>query len=184
MFKTLCLTATVALAHAIESKPRFEPTIDVKELAQISTQAANEAALALLDQMEEAADNASQAAAAELSKATAGADDVTAAAVAVGPGISHEASPEIEEILKMLDINNNGKVSWTEMITAVNALASMLNFKISATGKGELKYMWTLVDTDFDNEITTSEVEAILKKAPIIDKLNAWASKVLKVGQQ
>ena len=84
----------------------------------------------------------------------------------------------------MLDINNNGKVSWTEMITAVNALANMLNFKISATGKGELKYMWTLVDTDFDGEITLTEVEAILKKAPIIDKLNAWASKVLKVGQQ
>ena len=138
--------------------------------------------------MEEAADNASQAAAAELNKASSGVEPAeavpVAAPVVVGPGISHESSPEIDEILKMLDINNNGKVSWTEMITAVNALADMLNFKISATGKGELKYMWTLVDTDFDGEITNSEVEAILKKAPIVDKLNAWASKVLKVGQQ
>lgn len=90
---------------------------------------------------------------------------------------------EIDEILKMLDINGNGKVSWTELTTTVTALARMLNFKISAVGKGELKYMWTLIDTDADNELTTAEVKAILKKAPIIEKLNAWAAKVLKVGQ-
>ena len=83
----------------------------------------------------------------------------------------------------MLDINGNGKISWTEMTTATSSLANMLNFKISATGKGEMKYMWTLIDTDQDGELTTSEVRAILKKAPIIEKLNAWAAKVLKVGQ-
>ena len=79
--------------------------------------------------------------------------------------------------------NRNGKISWTELTTATSSLANMLNFKISATGKGEMKYMWTLIDTDQDGELTTTEVRAILKKAPIIEKLNAWAAKVLKVGQ-
>ena len=55
---------------------------------------------------------------------------------------------EIEEILKMLDLNGNGKISWTELTTAVSSLAKMLNFKISSVGKGEMKYMWTLIDTD------------------------------------
>ena len=58
----------------------------------------------------------------------------------------------------------------------------MLKFKISPAGKGELKYMWTLVDTDMDGELTTTEVKSILKKVPIIEKMNSWAAKVLKVG--
>ena len=82
----------------------------------------------------------------------------------------------------MLDLNGNGKVSWTEMITSLEALANMMKFKISPTGKGELKYMWKLVDTDLDDELNHEEVKACLLKAPIIDKMNAWASKILKVG--
>ena len=56
--------------------------------------------------------------------------------------------------MKMLDLNGNGKVSWTEMVTAISALSEMLGFHMSTTGKGEMKYMWTLLDTDYDGELT------------------------------
>ena len=177
MYKTLCLlTASVALSQA--TNRNFEPTINLKELAQISEESATNAAMALLDQLEESADNANNSAQNELKAAQNLAQTTTVVDRAV-----EEGQEEMDEILKMLDLNGNGKVSWTEMITAINSLANMLNFKISATGKGELKYMWTLTDTDMDGEITDTEVKAILKKAPIIDKLNTWAAKVLKVGQ-
>ena len=70
--------------------------------------------------------------------------------------------------MKMLDLNGNGKVSWTEFISAVSSLTDMLHFKVSPTNKGEMKYMWTLLDTDHDGEITHSESRAILNMAPLI----------------
>ena len=42
--------------------------------------------------------------------------------------------------------------------------------------------MWTLLDSDGDGELSKDEVEAILEKAPLVDKLNKLAAKTLKVG--
>ena len=85
--------------------------------------------------------------------------------------------------MKMLDLNGNGKVSWTEFLSAIMSLTDMLQLKVNPTNKGEMKYMWTLLDTDQDGELTLEECRAVLDMAPLIKKLNTWATKTLNVGE-
>ena len=82
----------------------------------------------------------------------------------------------------MLDVDGDGKISYTETLAALNSLAKMLNYKVTRMGKAELKYMWTLLNTNHDGKLEKAEVEAVLDKAPVVDMLNSWAAKVLKVG--
>ena len=101
----------------------------------------------------------------------------------VVPEIVAEATTDIDEIMRMLDLNGNGKVSWTEFLSAIMSLTDMLGMRVNATNKGEMKYMWTLLDTDQDGELTHEECRAILDMAPLITKLNNWATKTLNVGE-
>ncbi len=84
--------------------------------------------------------------------------------------------------MNMLDVDGDGRISYTETLAALNALAKMLNYKFTRMCKAELKYMWTLLDTNRDGRLEKAEVEAVLTKAPVMDRLNSWAAKVLKVG--
>ena len=89
---------------------------------------------------------------------------------------------ELDEIMGMLDLNGNGQVSFTETMAAIQSIADMIKFTISPTGKGEIKYMWSLLDTDRDGHITKDEVRAVLAKAPMIEKMNKWTASALQVG--
>ena len=131
------------------------PVIDREELAQLDLDAAEDAGLELLDLYD------------EVNLMVANGDNI---------------NPDIEQIMEMLDVNEDGKVTYTECIAAIESLAKLLNFDIGATDKGEIKYMWTLLDSNGDGQLSKDEVEAILEKAPLIEKLNKVASKTLNVG--
>ena len=42
------------------------------------------------------------------------------------PELIPDATSDIDEIMKMLDLNGNGKVSWTEFLSAIMSLTDML----------------------------------------------------------
>ena len=127
--------------------------IDEQELSQISQERAKEAGEMLLELHEQIS--------------VYGAGTVTS---------------ELDEIMGMLDLNGNGQVSFTETMAAIQSIADMIKFTISPTGKGEIKYMWSLLDTDRDGHITKDEVRAILQKAPMVEKMSKWTASALQVG--
>ena len=83
--------------------------------------------------------------------------------------------PEIHVIMDMVDMDEDGKITFDEMKNTIEAIAKLFDYEIDPSDRGEMEFLWSMMDTDKNNELTRDEVEKVLTTAPLTKKINAWA---------
>ena len=75
----------------------------------------------------------------------------------------------------MVDIDGDGSITWDELKTTLQAIAKLFNYTISKKDKGQLQFMWNMMDVNGDNKLDATAVRKVLESAPLTSKINKWA---------
>ena len=75
----------------------------------------------------------------------------------------------------MVDIDGDGSITWDELKTTLQAIAKLFNYTISKKDKGQLEFMWNMMDVNGDNKLDATEVRKVLESTPLTSKINKWA---------
>ena len=84
-------------------------------------------------------------------------------------------NPQLERILDMVDINGDKKVAKQELMTTLEAVAKLFDYKINQTDRGQLEFLWGTMDVNGDNFLSVGELRKVLEKAPVMAHLNKWS---------
>ena len=84
-------------------------------------------------------------------------------------------NPQIERVIDMVDINGDKKVGKRELMTTLEAIAKLFDYKITQTDRGQLEFLWGTMDVNGDNSLSIGETRKVLEKAPIMSHLNKWS---------
>ena len=86
--------------------------------------------------------------------------------------------------MEMADVDGDGKVTFEEMENTLLAIAKLFNYKIEPSDRGEMEFLWSMMDVNKDNTLSPAEVRKVLVNTPLIKKINIWAQdKMLKAAK-
>ena len=76
-------------------------------------------------------------------------------------------NPALDDIIDMVDIDGSGAISWDELKTTLEANAKLFDYTIDKEDKGELEFMWKMMDVNGDESLDPSEVKKVLESTPL-----------------
>jgi len=92
--------------------------------------------------------------------------------------------PEFDNIMEMTDVNGDGHVTFAEMEGTLQAIAKLFNYEIEPVDRGEMEFLWSMMDVNKDGSLSPAEVKKVLSNTPLIKKINVWAQdKMLKAAK-
>ena len=93
--------------------------------------------------------------------------------------------PELDDIMDMVDIDGDGHITFEELNNTIAAIAKLFGYKIDPSDRGEMEFLWSMMDVNKDNTLSPGEVKKVLASAPLTNKINAWAQdKMLKAAKK
>ena len=93
--------------------------------------------------------------------------------------------PELDDIMDMVDIDGDGHITFEELNNTIVAISKLFGYKIDPSDRGEMEFLWSMMDVNKDNTLSPSEVKKVLATAPLTQKINAWAQdKMLKAANK
>ena len=75
----------------------------------------------------------------------------------------------------MVDINGDNKVAKQELMTTLEAVSKLFDYKITQIDRGQLEFLWGTMDVNGDNSLSVGELRKVLEKAPVVSHLNKWS---------
>ena len=94
-------------------------------------------------------------------------------------------APELDDIMDMVDIDGDGHITFEELNNTILAIAKLFGYTIDPSDRGEMEFLWSMMDVNKDNTLSPSEVKKVLSSSPLTNKLNAWAQdKMLKAAKK
>ena len=91
------------------------------------------------------------------------------------PKKANSGNPQLERILDMVDINGDNKVAKQELMTTLEAVSKLFDYKITQIDRGQLEFLWGTMDVNGDNSLSVGELRKVLEKAPVVSHLNKWS---------
>ena len=91
------------------------------------------------------------------------------------PKQANSGNPQLERILDMVDINGDNKVAKQELMTTLEAVSKLFDYKITQIDRGQLEFLWGTMDVNGDNSLSVGELRKVLEKAPVVSHLNKWS---------
>ena len=75
----------------------------------------------------------------------------------------------------MVDINGDNKVAKQELMTTLEAVSKLFDYKITQIDRGQLEFLWGTMDVNGDKYLSVGELRKVLEKAPVVNHLNKWS---------
>ena len=84
----------------------------------------------------------------------------------------------------MVDIDGNGSITFEELKNTIEAIAELFDYEIDPADRGEMEFLWNMMDVNGDKNLSRGEVKKVLESAPLTEKLNSWAqNKMLEIAE-
>ena len=74
----------------------------------------------------------------------------------------------------MVDINGDNKVAKQELMTTLEAVSKLFDYKITQIDRGQLEFLWGTMDVNGDKYLSVGELRKVLEKAPVVNNINKW----------
>ena len=75
----------------------------------------------------------------------------------------------------MVDINGDNKVAKQELMTTLEAVSKLFDYKITQIDRGQLEFLWGTMDVNGDKYLSVGELRKVLEKAPVVNNINKWS---------
>ena len=81
----------------------------------------------------------------------------------------------LDDIMDMVDIDGSGDVTFEELKCTIEAIAELFDYEIDPADRGEMEFLWNMMDVNGDGTLSRGEVKKVLDSTPLTEKLNSWA---------